>query len=82
MGKAKDAAGRVDSDYSGRPLGRPTPGEIASSTSSVPPEDRIVTTLPDGRTAVRGYDEETDSAGWYLPDDEGWPDYDRPVEAT
>ena len=75
MGKAKDAAGAVDSDYSGRP----TPEEIASSTSSVPLEDRIVTTLPDGLLVVQGYDEETDSVGWYLPDDEGWPDYDRPV---
>lgn len=75
MGKAKDADA-VGSDYSGRP----TPEEIASSTSSVPPEDRIAITLQDGRVAVQGYDEETDSVGWYLPDAEGWPDYDRPVE--
>ena len=63
-------------DYSGRP----TPEEIASSTSSVPPEDAIVTNLPDGRIAVQGYDDEADSHGWYLPDEDGWPDYDRPVD--
>ena len=79
MGKAKHAAGAVDSDYSGRPLGRPTAEEIASSSSTVPPEDAIVTTLPDGRLAIQGYDE-ADTHGWYLPDAEGWPDYDQPVD--
>ena len=79
MGKARDAAGAIDSDYSGRPLGRPTPEEIASSPITGPPDDVIAITLPDGRTAVQGYDEDGDTHGWYLPDEDGWPDYDQPV---
>ena len=71
LSKAKGADDGVDSDYSGRRLGRPTHEEIASSRSTVPPEDAIVTTLPDGREAVQGYDEDGDTHAWYLPNAEG-----------
>ena len=72
MGKAKDAAGAVGSDYSGRPLGRPTPERIAAGTTV--PINPIATTLPDGRRAIRS------RRRWYLAGENGRPDYDQPVE--
>lgn len=80
MGKAQGAAGAVDSDYSGRPLRPATDEEIAASPVTGPPDDVIAVTLRDGRRAIMGYDDETDTHGWYLPDEDGWPDYDQPVD--
>ena len=47
MGKAK-----VDSDYSGRPLGRPTPEEVAASPPPIM-EDYLTEWLRDGTLAYR-----------------------------
>ena len=79
MGKTQDAAGAVDSDCSGRPLGPTTAEQVAASSVTGPPDDVIAVTLRDGRKAIMGYDDETDAYGWYLPDEDGWPDYDQPV---
>ena len=72
MGKAKGAPGAEGSDYSGRPLGRPTPEGIAAGTAV--PISPIATTLPDGRRAIR-----SSGGRWYLPDENDRPDHDRPV---
>ena len=70
----------VASDYSGRPVRRPTADEVAAIDWSDVPIDAIGVELPDGRTAVMGYGDDGDSYGFYLPDQDGGPDYDQPVD--
>ena len=75
MGKTKTSVGSVDGDYSGRPLGRPTPEELAASDPHALPCEVVAIYLPDGRRAIQsigGY--------YYLPRQNGWPDYDQPVD--
>lgn len=53
MGKAEAAGDHVDSDYSGRPLGRPTRKEVEAAPQ-VPAHSAIRGELPDGRRTVVG----------------------------
>lgn len=81
MGEDKNRdAEPVASDYSGRPIDRPTAEAVAADGSHFPAIDAIAYELPDGRTAIMGYGEDGDSYGFYLPDKDGWADYDRPVD--
>ncbi len=74
MGKAESSAGTVDSDYSGRSLGRITAAEVAAADPDEVPDTWEVVTLEDGRKAFL----EGDDA--YLMGPDGLPDYDRPVD--
>ena len=73
-----DAEGHVDSDYSGRPLGRPTREEIAAAAAADPtPRSFIGGHLPDGSHVLIGPD-----GKWYYEHFEGnRPMWDRPVPA-
>lgn len=71
MGKEKAP---VDSDYSGRPLGRPTPEELKASDPRAVPCEVMLIKFPNGRTAIPC------QGGYYLPGRNGYPDYDRPVD--
>ena len=70
MGKAKEA---VDSDYSGRPLGRPTREEVAAGNPG--PGTFLGTDLPDGRYALVG----PGGKLFYEHFEDGQPVWDRPV---
>lgn len=72
MGKEKAP---VDSDYSGRSLGRPTPEELKASDPHSRPYELLAIELPDGREAVQGIDRR-----YYLRGRNGYPDLDRPVD--
>ena len=52
MGKAQE--GRIDSDYSGRPLRRPTREEVEAAEMSPGTGSYIGCDLPDGRHALVG----------------------------
>ena len=54
MGKAKKFADHIDSDYSGRPISRPTREEIAAAMATSRPDTMISGELPDGRRAHIG----------------------------
>ena len=71
MGKKKAP---VDSAYSGRLLGRPTPEELAASDPRAVPCEVVLIEFPDGRVAIPS------QGGYYLPGRNGYPDYDRPVD--
>lgn len=71
MGKKKAP---VDSDYSGRSLGRPTPEELEASDPYAVPCEVVAVELPDGRHAIPS------DGRFYLPGRNGYPDYDRPVD--
>ena len=72
-------ASPVTKDHSGSPVPPPEPEQVAG-LDCTPMIDAIVYELPDGRTAIMGYGEDGDSYGFYLPDKDGGPDYDRPVD--
>lgn len=72
MGTTKAA---VDGDYSGRPLGRPTPEELAASDPHALPCEVVAIYLPDGQRAIPSV-----GGHYYLPGRNGWPDHDQPVD--
>ena len=75
MGKKKVTP--VDSDYSGRPLDRPTPEELEDvDWHHEVPHNVLSIQFPDGFQLVAGHD-----GNYYYPGRNGWPDYDRgPVD--
>ena len=75
----KQDASRVAKEHSGSPI-PPPESEPAAGLDCTPMIDAIACELPDGRTAIMGYGEDGDSYGFYLPDKDGGPDYDRPVD--
>ena len=70
MGKKK--APPVDSDYSGRPLDRPTQEELEDIDWREFPIEVEGLTSEDGVELVAGHDDR-----YYYPGRNGWPDYDR-----
>ncbi len=72
-------ASRVAKESSGSPVPPPESDQVAG-LDCTPMIDAIAYELPDGRTAIMGYGEDGDSYGFYLPDKDGGPDYDRPVD--
>ena len=76
MGKQKGAEGAVDSDYSGRPVRRPTPEEIREEDQWAAPGDFICAPLDDGTIVYEGPDRKLFYAHF-----EGYrPIWDRPVD--
>ena len=64
----------IGSGYSGRPVRRFTPEEVAADDTSDLPHYDVVVALPDGRDAAR-------IGGKLYPlDAEGNPDYEHPVQ--
>jgi len=73
MGKKKAS---LDSDYSGRPLARPTLEDLADVDWHEFPIETVGLQYPDGFVLVAGHDDR-----YYYEGRNGWPDYDRgPVD--